>query len=169
MAFYEHIFAFSLVLVLSLSSTDTSLAARHLLDTGADSSSTPALIQSTIPPLIQPKFPNVGLPVFQTLPMPKMPATLPSTQIPSPPTRPVGSNQSVTYAYHSTTPFPSLSVLLSCILPKGPLLPSIHNIPIWANIATVVKHPPHTKNTQLPITQPKVSKATHTKHPISPI
>ena len=82
MAFYEHLFALSLVLALSLSSTDTSLAARQLLDIGADSSSTPALIQSTIPPLIQPQFPNVGLPVFQTVPKPKMPATLPSTQIP---------------------------------------------------------------------------------------
>lgn len=41
MACYNHVFALCLVLALLLSSTDMSLAARHLLDTPADSNSTP--------------------------------------------------------------------------------------------------------------------------------
>ena len=41
MACYKHVFALCLVLVLLLPRTDLSLAARHLLDTPADSNSTP--------------------------------------------------------------------------------------------------------------------------------
>ena len=93
MAFYEHIFAFSLVLALSLSSTEPSSLPSFGLRCRFK-------FNPTIPPLIQPKFPNVGLPMFQTLPKPKMPATLPSTQIPSPPTRPVTT---VTHT-HTTVP-----------------------------------------------------------------
>lgn len=72
MAFYKHMFLLSLVLALSLSSTNMSLAARHLWDTPADPN--PLLLKPTIPVGLFPYFPN--------LPKPRIPQ-LPATQNPS--------------------------------------------------------------------------------------
>jgi hypothetical protein len=141
MAFYNHILVATLILALSLSSTDVSLAARHLLDTPAVSaanivvSATPPDHQSTLPALhpflIQPK---TTLSEVLTKPtqtpsasdQPKLPETTllqsptkHSNQMPSMPTEPTLPNTPI-------NPKVKLSPLTATQLPSKLDIAAVH-------------------------------------------
>ncbi|KAE7999972.1 hypothetical protein FH972_004346 [Carpinus fangiana] len=113
MAFYNHILVATLILALSLSSTDVSLAARHLLDTPAVSAAN--FVVSAIP-YDQPMLPAVHPFLIQ----PKTIFSQPDHPLPQVSNQPTQTNSS--FPILSSTQTPSDQPKLpETTLPQSPL------------------------------------------------